>query len=562
MRPPEIDATFVLTTLRIDDTEDSGGDMPYLWVLGFKIDADNLQPGPNPLIPQLSVTTTVGAPSVPWIAGSDEIGTGPHPIQAALGTRGFRLRPGRLPIGGWFEGFGGIVCLAWEQDAFDPSTSEAGHKAFNSVFGKALATELTVMLNGDPGYDAALNLDAGGNQLPVPPDFGLAQRVERLSDPIGIRNVTRELKGRVADAVTGPIKRALSEAAGWLEVLDPDDLIGVDAAVFTTRQLLSMQSITLRFTDDPDADYTATGFALGSRVHHHQLASSVLSIVRTEAEASLVKAKVCWFAERLYTATAYRQVTTTRFRVVSLDDRQPTAVRWLVDSRPLEGVSGSIGVTLDPVGSITGSAAQGVASHYPGGPGTLSYTIGGLTLDLTNTAGDGVFHGTVHAVVAYQGDPPLTEHARPLSGPELVDRGYALSEDLSILTVEVHMDDQYVADMARCMRTVKDIDRKHLPMNFGKARFDPGDPHPHWSSLQELLRQEAAIENLVGVRIPGLHAGERVGTGQDGTGRDGTEPAATAAVEQRLRTLQRLLDDGLVTAEEFRATRAAVIAQV
>lgn len=504
MRPPEIDASFVLTTLTIDDTEDSGGDTPYLWVLGFKVDADNLHPGTNPLIPRLSVSTTVGAPSLPWIAGSDEIDTGQHPIQAALGTRGFRLRPGRLPVGGWFEGFGGIVCLAWEQDSFDPATSEAGHTVFNTVFGTALATELNVMINGDPGYDAALNRDAGGNQLPVPADFGLAQRVERLADPIGIMNVSRELKDRVAAAISGPIKRALIDAAGWDEVLDPDDLLGVDAAVFTTRQLLSMQTLRLRFIADADADYTATGFALGSRVHHHQLVSSVLSIVRTEAEAGLVKAKVCWFAEKVYGVTAYRQVTTTRFSVVSLDGRPPLTVRWLVDGRPLEGTSGTLGVTLGPVAGITGSAAQPIAAHYPGGPGTLSYVIGGTTLDLTNTHGDGVFHGTVHAVVAYQGDPPLTDPTRLLSGPELLDRGYELSEELSILTVEVHMDDQYVADMKRCMRTVTEIDRKVIPVNFGKARFDPGDPHPTWSSLQELLRQESAIENLVGVRVPGL----------------------------------------------------------
>ena len=102
MRPPEIDAALSLTQLVVNETEDSGGDEPYLWVLGFKVDADTIgAPSTNPPLPTLNVATMGGG--IPWVVGNNSVDNGQvWPIPSALGTRAFRLKPKLLDFGGWF----------------------------------------------------------------------------------------------------------------------------------------------------------------------------------------------------------------------------------------------------------------------------------------------------------------------------------------------------------------------------------------------------------------------------------------------------------------------------
>lgn len=550
MRTPELDITLVLNEMKVAVTEDSGGDEPYVWLLGFKVDADTLRPpSPGSLIPTLGVRTFVGAPSIPWLAGPNSVNApAVIPIMPALGTRQFPLRPALLDIGEWFDGLAGIVCLLWDQDAFSPSTSEAGHAAFNRVFGDTLARELTTLLNGDPGYDAALNRDAAGNSLPDPAGgFTLPWRLGRLEDDGAMKNAVIEVTVRLKTGVEGPIRDALTDAAGWDEILDPDDLLGADAVAFTGKSLAnSTQALSLRFTDD-GADYTATGFASGSRVRHHQLAATVLSMTRTFAQSVPVQTRVCWFAPRVYTATAFRQVTTTRFQVVSLGGEAPTRIRWFLDETPLDGGSGSVPVTLDGVSAITGSPAAALAASYFGGPGALSFTANGGVLDLTNTAGDGVFSGTVRAQISYPGDPDLMPTV-PTSFDKLLDRGYVLSRDVSIITVDIDMDAQYIEDVRRCSKTVKDIDLKRIPVNFGKGKINPGDPPPDWLSLSDLVREEDAFVRLLGR--------QRVSPQID------VQRLEADSSAQRLRSLEVIRDEGLVSEAEYLASRARILAEI
>ena len=46
------------------------------------------------------------------------------------------------------------------------------------------------------------------------------------------------------------------------------------------------------------------------------------------------------------------------------------------------------------------------------------------------------------------------------------------------------MNQEYYDDVAACARTVKDIDLKRIPVNWGKAKIDPGDP-PNWRLMLE-----------------------------------------------------------------------------
>ncbi|WP_149955185.1 hypothetical protein [Zafaria cholistanensis] len=547
MRTPELDATFVLSRILVKKTQDSGGDEPYLWVVGFKVDADTLRSGANPLIPTVEVHTFAGGPHFPNIRGSGSIGAGPHPvpIPAALGTRTFRLRPAFLDGTGWFDGFGGIVCLLWDQDEYAPRTSEEGRKEFERLVGTALTDLLNLLLHGDPGFDAALTTDAQGNLLPQPAGgLGLTARMRRLADPVGAANVARELAVRLKSSLLAPIEAAMETEADVDESFDDDDSLGVQAALFTTGQLQSLQPISLRFMD-AGADYEVTGFASGDRVHRHSFISSVHSVQRQLVEMTPVDAKVCWFAPKTYQAMTFRQTTTTRFIVTNLSGTPVEQVRWLLDGRPLDGPSGTVGVTLEPAASMYRPPVVSVAAKYPGGGGTLAYTIEGPIMDLTNTAGDGVFHGTVQAVVRYEGDPPLDGH---MDGPTLLERGYRLTTAFSVVTLEVLMGDDYRWDVQRCLGMVQDIDRKRIPVNWGRVKIIPGDPPPTWDSLQEVIRQEFLITQSLARHMPD----ETVGPDTDGA----RSPA------ERLRGLQALREEGLISADELKAVRARIIAQL
>jgi hypothetical protein len=145
MRPPELAVRFALYELECKKTEDAGGDEPYLWVLGFKVDAETLgPPPPDSLLPSLGVDVFEGPPHFRHIVGAGELNAPAKlPIPPDMGVREFRLKPANLPIAGWFPGIGGIVCLLWDQDAFDPETSEEAFRAFRDEFGPALSDELT-----------------------------------------------------------------------------------------------------------------------------------------------------------------------------------------------------------------------------------------------------------------------------------------------------------------------------------------------------------------------------------------------------------------------------------
>ena len=116
MRPPEQNVTLVLYQLDCRATNDSGGDEPYMWILGFKVDADTtISPQVGSLLPKLNVKVFVGAPASPFLLGTGSVDAPADiKIPAALGTRGFRLRPDLLATGDWFSGLAGIIALLWD----------------------------------------------------------------------------------------------------------------------------------------------------------------------------------------------------------------------------------------------------------------------------------------------------------------------------------------------------------------------------------------------------------------------------------------------------------------
>ena len=494
MRPPEIDAVLSLTQLVVNETEDSGGDEPYLWVLGFKVDADTIgAPSTNPPLPTLNVATKGGG--IPWVVGNNSVDNGQvWPIPSALGTRAFRLKPKLLDFGGWFGGFAGIVCLLWDQDSFSPTTSEAGHKAFEKVFGSSLADQLNVMLAGDPDYDAALNRDVNGNPLPVPVDgFGLQWRIGRLGDSAALKNLTKVLKDRVKDAITGPITDAIKDEMDWDEYFDPDDLLGVDAAVFSNDQLRAgANAISLTYTDD-ESNYEIRGTAHGARVHRPQLLSSVLSSTGTFAGSAQVVTHVCRFPETIYTATATRLVTTQRFSVVDLSGGSPTQVRWVLDGVLLDG-AGTVPVTLAPVSSVSKGPTADLAATFPGGAGVIGFSASGASIDITNLSGDGVLAGTLTAVVAYPGDPTLSP-SFPVTPADVIGRGYAIDTDVSIVTLQIAMDQHFIDDLTKCLRSIAQADLEYIPRTFN-PRGDPDAPHPNWKELQQIAYEQQVLFSL------------------------------------------------------------------
>jgi hypothetical protein len=211
------------------------------------------------------------------------------PIPAALGTRSFRLRPALLEIGSWFPGLAGMVALLWDQDAFSPSTSEAGHKKFNKVFGPALSAELTKLIAG--GYDSELSRDANG--MVVAPIDGIQTRLDRLGDAAARKNAVKAITRSVRDAISGQLRDALSDAAGLDEIIDPDDLLGIDAVVFLGNELsAAARDFEMKFTDD-EADYLAKGHASATPVNLARLDSAVTDVVRRLDRQVQVKMRVC-----------------------------------------------------------------------------------------------------------------------------------------------------------------------------------------------------------------------------------------------------------------------------
>jgi hypothetical protein len=501
MRPPEQDVTFVLYQLNCRKTEDSGGDEPYLWILGFKVDADTIAPVVGSLIPSLGVKIFEGMPSFPYLLGTGSVDAPADlPIPGALGTRAFRLRPDLLATGDWFAGLAGMIVLLWEQDAFSPTTAEAGYNEFKKVFGPALSAELTNLLNGS--YDTQLSQDAKGNVVSTPGSgLPLPWRLSRLGDSGARANAVSAITENVKGQIYGSIHDALKSAAGYDELIDPDDLLGVNAQVYLGDELSStVQDFSMDF--NAGAQYTALGHAIGSRIRLAHIEATVTEVTRTfDGQVGLFM-RVCWFEAKEYFASAFRVATKTRYELRSFGPDQPAAVRWFLDGKPLAG-TGSVTVHFEPADKYFGPPQDALAAKYPGGDGALNFQETGSVLEISNQGGVGVFFGTVTALYSFPGDPSLFPVPdQPMD--QLQKLSYQQVADLGVFGVELTMDNTYRSDVAACKRVVQDIDRKHIAANFGKAFIDPGDP-PDQRVILDRVILDARVANAVGlnqVRAP------------------------------------------------------------
>jgi hypothetical protein len=501
MRPPELDITFSLYKLHCTSTEDSGGDEPYMWLLGFKVDAETLlPPAPGSIFPTLGVKVFTGGPHFRHVLHTNqEAHAGlAYPIPSALGTRSYRLTPALLPVAGWFPGLAGVVCLLWDEDGFAPSTSEAGYDKFKELFGPALSTELTKLISGD--FDDPLSRDANGNVVPDPPGGrSVAWRLARLRDPAGRKNVVKALTVSVKNQIINRVKDAIKNEAGWDELVDPDDLLGVSAQVYLGDELTDKRDFSLTFADD-DANYTAEGYAQGSRVHRNRLDATVISVERVIDRDIGLWRQVCWFGLRLYWAHAFRVRTTTRFDLRTLFGNAPSVVRWFLNETPLVDGPGTETVTFEPIDSYEGPPQDALAPNYQGGPGTLTYRTAGPILEISNTDGNGVFFGKIRVLYAYPGEPSLFPTV-PTTIPELFGLGYDLEADFSVVAIDLEMSDDYKEDVKRCKRVTDEIDRKHIAVNFGKMKVTPGDPPPFRQDLLDRVSSAARIANAVGLDL-------------------------------------------------------------
>ena len=504
MRPPELDLTFMLEHLDCFETEDSGGDEPYLWIVGFKVDAETLgPPPPGSLIPSLNVQIFPGPSFFKHVVGAGEVNAGEtHPIAPPLGVRSFSLKPALLPVAGWFTGLAGVICLLWDEDGFSPSTSEAGFNRFKQVIGPALTNQLNAMMNGD--YDEALAKD--GNGVPIPnwqQLVSLPWRLDRLEDPHGRKNALAELVRRVKGEISGAIEDAVVNAAGLDELIDPDDLLGAQAQVDVGQELAGMRPFELRFTED-EADYRVRGRSIGSPAHRVKLVSSTSETDRKLDSLVSIWTSFCSWPQSLYWAMAYLVRPAIRFELKALLGPPPASVRWFIDDRPLSSGPSALAVKFSPPRVFGLPSENPVAKRYPGGPGTLTCRADGATLEVVAN-GLGTFSGKVRALYAFSGDPSLFSSPEPTNIGELLARGYDTGADFEIATLDVNMDDRYIADFQRCAR---EAIAKHLvqyvPINWGK-KFDPPDP-PDW---REILRRTQLTAQAVldigetGVAEPG-----------------------------------------------------------
>lgn len=495
MRPPELDVTLRLYQLDCAATEDSNGDEPYMWVLGFKVDADTMVDLPASLIPELGVKVFEGMPAFPFVKGSTMFANEnpPVPVPGALGTRWMRLKPALLKTGDWFPGIAGIVCLLWDQDNFDVATSEAGHKKFNALFGPALSTQLNGLINGD--FDRELSMDAGGNPTGNPDESRtIAWRLLRLRDSVGRKHAVKAITKRVKDEIFDRVRAAIVDEADVIELLDRDDALGVDAQIYLGDELATPASFSLRFTDD-EADYTARGNAFSTVVHRARLDSVVTKLQRDFDRDKGVWRSVCWFGTKLYWISAYRQQTTTRFDLRTLVGDAPVSVRWLLDDALLDNGSGTVPVNFQAVGKYAGPPQDALASFYPGGPGTLTYVAAGQSLEISNTDGNGVYFGKVRALYAYADDPSLFSPG--MNTEDIVKRGYVHEAELSIQAVKLEMNDEYREDVRQCMRTAASIDLRQIELDFEKMIEEIGNPPPLARDLQSRAQSAAVVANTV-----------------------------------------------------------------
>ncbi len=500
MRPSELDLTYVLETLQCVTTEDDGdGDEPYLWAVGFKIDATTLGPPPpdNPLVPSLNVQVIQGAPFFKHVVGAGHVHDGQTvPISPILGTRSFRLSPARLPVAGWFPGIAGVICLLWDEDAFSPSTSEAGFKKFVEVLGPELSTQFNALMAG--AFDAELAKDANGVTIPNAASFAtLAGRLARLRDPAGRKNGVDALVKRAKEQITSRVRSALVDAAGLDELLDPDDLLGAEAQVNLGDELNGLLPFTLEFTDD-EAHYRIRGHCFGKAAHRVEL----LTIPREESRSfeRLVALQPTICGKRgFYIGQVYRVGAALRCELNATLGPQPAQVRWFIDDKPVAAGMSTMSVNYAPPG-LRGFGSEGsLAADYPPGPGTLACTATGTTLDI-RANGSGVFAGTVRATWAFTGDPSLFPAVPSTNALDDLALGYDTRADIELATLDLVMGPDFDADLSECIRKrLRQITIKYIPVWTGEFVVPP--EHPDWREQIRVAHQAArelmALTNVV-----------------------------------------------------------------
>jgi hypothetical protein len=497
MRPAELDVTFSLDQIDCAVTEDSSTDEPYLWVLWFKVDRDTIgPPKPGSLVPTLNVQVFEGQPISPFLNGGQMSAGDSAPIPAKLGNRTFRVRPDR-PVTGWFPGLAGVICLLWDQDAFAPSTAEAGYKRFRKIFGPTLAIELNNLLAG--AYDDPLSRNADGNVVADPTAADLNWRLDRMGNADARRNAVKAITRNMKGAIKAEVTDAVLDAANWDELIDKDDALGADAAVFMSNELATPRNFTMTFTDD-EANYTIHGHATSTAVHPVKLESTVTSVKRTFDRRRTMSLRVCWFPPKRYWAYSYTMGTTTRFELRTLSGPAPLEVRWFLDQRWLAGGSGTIGVAYESADTYYGPPRDRLAAEYPGGPGALHYRINGPALEIWNDGGEGFFFGQVQALYTFNGDPGLPPNALVPFNDQFTT-AYDRSAELSVAGVDIVMDARYQQDVHDCGSIVDAVNRKHIAANFGKAFIDPGDPPFDKQLLHDIAEADKRMAVASNVQI-------------------------------------------------------------
>ncbi|ULA63281.1 MAG: hypothetical protein LZF86_100282 [Nitrospira sp.] len=498
MRPPELNVLFSINELDCRAPEDSGGDEPYMWILGFKVDADTITPRQGSLLPHMGVQIFDGAQQARQLLAEDlKEGNGPIAIPSHIGARSFRLRPAFLDMGGWFAGLTGLICILWDEDEFSAETVQKAHNKFKEIFGPTLANELDKLIDG--GYDDQLSRNANGVVVSPPSSNALEWRLTRLGDSGARSNATSSITTVLKDEITAELKTVFLQSDPVTTIVDRDDSLGAEVQAHLGTDLRAPQAFSMRFTED-EADYTAHGHVSGTRVYHSLIDSQVFHAVRHFEYVSDVVAEVCWLPERVYFAYAYRLEQTIRLQLRPIISGAPTTIKWCLNDVILEDGAGQISVIFEPLDRYVGSPQDVLAYRYPGGSGTISYRNSGPVLDLTHTGGIGAFFGTVTAVYAYENDPPLTASGVNTRA-ELARRGYEDVVEIGFMGAEFEMDEQYRQDVKTCKRVVAEIDRKRISVNWGKAIIDPGDPPPTREQILEKADLETRIVSIASVRL-------------------------------------------------------------
>lgn len=497
MRPSELDLTYTLETLECFATEDddSGGlfggdgDEPYLWAVGFKVDATTLGPPPpgNPLVPSLNVQIIQGAPFFKHVVGAGHVKHGQKvQISPLLGTRSFRVSPTRLPVAGWFPGVAGVICLLWDEDAFSPSTSEAGFKKFVEVLGPELSTQFNALMAGT--FDAELAKDANGVTIPNAASFAnLSGRLARLRDPAGRKNGVDALIKQAKENIKSKVTDALVDAAGLDELLDPDDLLGAEAQVNLGDELDGTLPFSLDFSDD-EAHYRIRGRCFGKPAHRVELGTVPREDSRNFDRLVALQPTICG-KQGYYIGQVYRVGSAVRCELNAIQGPPPSQVRWFIDDKPIAAGTSTVTVNYSPPGLQGFGPAGSLATDFPPGPGTLTCVASGTTLDI-RANGSGVFAGMVRALWGFPGDPPLVPAAPPANPLEDLALGYDTSADIELATLDLVMGPDFDADLSECIRKrLRRFTVKYVPAWTGTFLEPP--EHPDWREQIRTARRAA-----------------------------------------------------------------------